>query len=70
MKGKEKLRKFWNRACLYYLYLPSILLLIALYIPNRTMKMALGVLAVVTALLDLLRYIYKRKTCGNPNKNR
>lgn len=59
MKWKEKLRKCWDQICLYYLYLPSILLGISIFNPHRTVKTIFMILAIVTALLDLLRYLYK-----------
>lgn len=61
MKRKEKLRKCWDRICLYYLYLPSILLGISIFNPHRMIKTVFMILAIVTALFDLFRYFYKEK---------
>ncbi|WP_050699432.1 hypothetical protein [Anaeromassilibacillus senegalensis] len=61
MKWREKLRKCWDRSCLYYLYLPSILLGISIFNPHRTIKTVFMILAIVTALFDLFRYFYKER---------
>lgn len=61
MKWKEKLRKCWDRICIYYLYLPSILLGISIFNPHRMIKTVFMILAIVTALFDLFRYFYKER---------
>lgn len=61
MNWKEKLRKCWDQICLYYLYLPSILLGISIFNPHRTIKTVFMILAIVTALFDLFRYFYKER---------
>lgn len=69
MKWTEKLCKRWDQICLYYLYLPSILLGIAIFHPHHTVKIVFGALTVGIALFDLFRYLYKERKKKMSGKN-